>query len=162
MISLGAVQCAPWVLSFVCDKDRGNGVAHLVTVAPEEVLCPDVLVRVLWLLLLWRLVGLVLPVLVPEAVGVDTGNGEAGDDDAVRGQSVRCGFSEQDCVCLAECVSGVHDSVGPARCEVGGYWRCVLDGQFAPEICRQRLSADCSEGDIGTTGAYHWWQQRGP
>lgn len=55
----------------------------LVAVAPEEVLGADVLIGVLGLLLLGRLVGLVLPVLGPEAVGVYRGDGDGGDDDAV-------------------------------------------------------------------------------
>ena len=57
--------------------------AHLVTVTPEEVLGADVLVGELGLLLLRGLVGLVLPVLEPETVGVDTGDDDGGNDDAV-------------------------------------------------------------------------------
>ena len=55
--------------------------AYLVSVTPEEVLGPDVLVRVLRELFAWGLVGLVLPVLVPKAPGVDTGDAEGRDDD---------------------------------------------------------------------------------
>lgn len=50
-----------------------------VTVAPEEILDPDVLVRVLGAFLERRHVGPVLPVLVPEVIGVDTSNNQEGD-----------------------------------------------------------------------------------
>lgn len=59
------------------------GPAHLVTVTPEEVLGADVLVGVLGSLGLGRKVGLVLPVLNPQTVGVDTTEDDRGDDDAV-------------------------------------------------------------------------------
>lgn len=64
--------------------------AHLVTIAPEIVLCPDVLVRILWLLLLWWLVGLVLPVLVPETISVDAGDSEAWNNNTVQHESTTC------------------------------------------------------------------------
>jgi len=57
--------------------------AHLVTVTPEVVLGADVLVGVLGLLGLGGHVGLVLPVLEPQTVGVDTTEDDRGDDDAV-------------------------------------------------------------------------------
>jgi len=66
---------------------------HLVPIPPEEFLGPDVLVWVLDFLLERGLVRLVLPVLVPEAPGVDCGHAEAGDDDAEGGvlaMSVGC------------------------------------------------------------------------
>lgn len=53
---------------------------HLVTVAPLVVLGADVLVRVLGALLQRRHVVPVLPMLVPEPVGVGTGGDEAGGD----------------------------------------------------------------------------------
>lgn len=53
----------------------------LVTVTPEVVLGADVLVGVLGLLRLRGLVGLVLPVLEPQAVSVDTTEDDGGDDD---------------------------------------------------------------------------------
>ena len=62
-------------------SNSNHSMAYLVSVTPEEVLGPDVLVRVLRELFAWGLVGLVLPVLVPEAPGVDTGDAEGGDDD---------------------------------------------------------------------------------
>lgn len=57
---------------------------HLVTIAPEEVLGPDVHVWVLGPLLNRASVGKVLPMLVPEAVGVDAGQAEGWDDDAAK------------------------------------------------------------------------------
>lgn len=46
-------------------------ITHLVTITPEEVLGPDVLVRVLGLLLQTGAVREVLPMLIPQVVGVD-------------------------------------------------------------------------------------------
>jgi hypothetical protein len=63
----------------VCDAAS----AYLVTVTPEVVLGADVLEGVLGLLGLGGHVGLVLPVLEPQAVGVDTTEDDRGDDDAV-------------------------------------------------------------------------------
>lgn len=60
-----------------------NRKAYLVSVAKEEVLGTDVLVRVFGLLLPWGLVGFVLPVFGPETVCVYGGNDDAGDNDAV-------------------------------------------------------------------------------
>jgi hypothetical protein len=57
--------------------------AYLVTVSPGEVLRPDVLVGVLDALLEGREVLPVLPMLGPEVVGVDAGDQEGGDADAV-------------------------------------------------------------------------------
>lgn len=57
-------------------------IAHLVTVAPEVVLGPDVLEGVLDLLLKGGAVRDVLPVLGPEPVGVDAGEDDGGDHDA--------------------------------------------------------------------------------
>lgn len=59
-------------------------VAHLVTIAPLVVLGADVLVRVLGALLQRRHVAPVVPVLNPEVIGVGTGNGEGGDNTALR------------------------------------------------------------------------------
>jgi hypothetical protein len=64
----------------------GHGVPYLVTVSPEVVLGTDVLVRVLGPLragVLVLLVGYVLPVSVPPDLGVDTGNDDAGDGNAI-------------------------------------------------------------------------------
>jgi len=52
---------------------------NLITITPEEVLRPDILVRVLGLLLERRSVGHVLPVLDPQAVCVDGCNAQAGN-----------------------------------------------------------------------------------
>jgi hypothetical protein len=66
-----------------------RGITHLVTVSPEVVLGPDVLEGVLGLVLERGAVRDVLPVLGPEPVGVDTGEDDAGDHDAVGQVSVR-------------------------------------------------------------------------
>jgi hypothetical protein len=59
---------------------------YLVSVSPEEVLGADVHERVFGALLERGHVGDVLPVVVPQTPGVDAGNAEGGNDDAVRGQ----------------------------------------------------------------------------
>ena len=72
--------------------------AYLVTVSPEEVLGADVLVGVLRPLragVLVLLVGDVLPVGVPPHLGVDTGNDDAGDSDAVERVSNYCWGTKQ-------------------------------------------------------------------
>lgn len=69
--------------SLVSIRSGTGSKAYLVTVTPEVVLGTDVLVGVLGLLGLRGLVGLVLPVLEPQAVGVDTTEDDGGDDDAV-------------------------------------------------------------------------------
>ncbi len=56
----------------------------LVSVAPGEVLGADVLVRVLGALLKRGEMGPVLPMLVPEVIGVQAGDEKAGDDGAGR------------------------------------------------------------------------------
>jgi hypothetical protein len=61
---------------------------HLVTVSPEVVLGPDVLEGVLRLVLKSGAVSDVLPVLGPEPVGVDAGEDDGGDHDAVVDVSV--------------------------------------------------------------------------
>ena len=58
-------------------------VTNLVTVSPEVVLGPDVLEGVLGLVLKSGAVGDVLPVLSPEPVGVDTGEDDGGDHNAM-------------------------------------------------------------------------------
>jgi hypothetical protein len=58
-------------------------ITHLVTVSPEVVLGPDVLEGVLGLVLERGAVRDVLPVLGPEPVGVDAGEDDAGDHNAV-------------------------------------------------------------------------------
>jgi hypothetical protein len=64
-------------------------ITHLVTVSPEVVLGPDVLEGVLGLVLERGAVRDMLPVLGPEPVGVDAGEDDAGDHDAVQEVSVR-------------------------------------------------------------------------
>lgn len=73
--------------------------AHLVTVTPEEILGANVLVGVLGALRLGGKVGNVLPVLLPQAVGVDTTEDDRGDDDAVS-QDSRSEFLD----CFSFCV----------------------------------------------------------
>ena len=58
----------------------------LVSVSPEEVLGADILVWVLRAFLQWLSVSPVFPMLVPEVVGVDTGNDQAWDHSTVNGQ----------------------------------------------------------------------------
>jgi hypothetical protein len=60
------------------------GKSYLITVSPEVVLGPDVLERVLGLVLERGAVRDVLPVLGPEPVCVDTGEDDGGDHNAVR------------------------------------------------------------------------------
>lgn len=73
----------PWghARKFVVNSRR-RGI-YLVTVAPEEVLRPDVLICVLIALLNWRLVRLVLPVLDPETPCVDASDDDGRDHDTV-------------------------------------------------------------------------------
>lgn len=61
---------------------KSNGCTHLVTITPGEVLCPNVLVWVLGLLLKRWSMGNMLPMLGPEAVCIDAGDHEGGNDDA--------------------------------------------------------------------------------
>jgi hypothetical protein len=71
------------------------GGTYLVTVAPREVAGADVLEGVLDALLERGHVRPMLPMLVPEVVGVGAGEDEAGGDAAVRGcvvSSVRAGM----------------------------------------------------------------------
>lgn len=66
--------------------------SYLVAIAPEVVLGANVLVRVLGPLgagVLVLLMGNVLPVGVPPDLGVDTGNDDAGNRDAVESQLAR-------------------------------------------------------------------------
>ena len=58
-----------------------SAVTHLVSITPEEVLCPDIHVRVLCLLVERRLMRLVLPMLVPQAPCVDGGKDQCRDCD---------------------------------------------------------------------------------
>jgi hypothetical protein len=73
---------------------------HLVTVSPEVVLGPDVLEGVLGLVLKSGAVSDVLPVLSPEPVGVDTGEDDGGDHNAM---------------CLSVFVVRQHSTVGHTR-----------------------------------------------
>jgi hypothetical protein len=73
-------------LAFLIQGDKGVcGGTYLVTVAPREVAGADVLVGVLGALLERGHVRPMLPMLVPEIVGVGAGEDEAGGDAAVRG-----------------------------------------------------------------------------
>jgi len=60
-------------------------VTYLVSITPGEVLSPDVLVRVLDALLERGHVRPMLPMLVPEVVGVEAGEDDGGGDTAVFG-----------------------------------------------------------------------------
>ena len=108
--------------------------AYLVTVTPEVVLGADVLVGVFGLLGLRGHVGLVLPVLEPQAVGVDTTEDDRRDDDAV----LRNSWSELfDCFFVPWVVVegwGLYRSVG-GQWVIGVSESCILDGELAPEVC---------------------------
>jgi hypothetical protein len=84
-----------WWLACLIRGAKGLcGGTYLVTVAPREVAGADVLEGVLDALLEGGHVRPVLPMLVPEVVGVGAGEDEAGGDAAVRGcavSSVRAG-----------------------------------------------------------------------
>lgn len=94
--------------------------AHLVTIAPGEVLGADVLVGVLSALLERRHVVPVLPVLVPQVVGVKATTDQAGDDGTIRIfiSSVLCGSPHK-------------GSSPPFRRE-----KHIQDRQLAPQVCR--------------------------
>ncbi len=74
-------------VSFHCNAAGTQGVSqrktYLVTVAPREVAVADVLVGVLDALLEGGQVRPVLPMLVPEVVGVEAGEDKGGGDAAV-------------------------------------------------------------------------------
>lgn len=63
---------------------KGQEQTHLVSVAPEEVLGADVLVRILSSLLQRRQVRPVLPMLVPQDIGVQASNDQAREGHAVK------------------------------------------------------------------------------
>jgi hypothetical protein len=67
--------------------DCGAIETNLVTISPGEVLAADVLVGVLGTLLERGHVVPVLPVLVPQVVGVQATANQAGDDSAAKGTS---------------------------------------------------------------------------
>lgn len=88
---------------------------YLVSVSPKEVLGADVLEGVLDALLERGHVRDVLPVLGPQTPGVDAGDAEGGDHNAVRGQVVRM-------------------TLRYIRRE-----GVLLDGELAPGVCKNRL-----------------------
>lgn len=61
---------------------------HLVTITPGVVLGTDVLVGVLGALLKRRHVVPVLPVLIPQVVGIEAATNQAGNDSAASNSSV--------------------------------------------------------------------------
>ena len=75
-----------------------------------------------------------LPVLEPQAVGVDTTEDDGGDDDAVvRNTRSELCFAVSFCdrsgmVSLSQFVRRGHD-------RKRGFGRCILDGELAPEVC---------------------------
>ena len=89
----------------------------LVPVAPEEVLCPQVLVRVLNPLLQRWQVGPVLPMLLPKVPRVDATEDQAWDDDA------------------GSCQYLTSRACRGTRMEGNG-----LDGESSPQICRSWVS----------------------
>jgi hypothetical protein len=58
--------------------------AHLVTIAPPVVLAPDILIGILDALFQWGHVVPMLPMLIPQVVGVDCGESNARDHNAAR------------------------------------------------------------------------------
>ncbi len=76
-----------WLLAFNpmlrLRREVSSRKTYLVTVAPREVAVADVLVGILDTLLEGRHVRPVLPMLVPEVVGVEAGEEEGGGDAAV-------------------------------------------------------------------------------
>ena len=56
--------------------------AHLISISPEEVLCPKVLVWILDSLLQWRKMAPVLPMLIPQILCIDAPKDQAWYDDA--------------------------------------------------------------------------------
>lgn len=107
---------------------------YLVTIAPEVVLGPDVLVCVLGLLALRRLVRLVLPVLRPELVSVYARDAEGRDDDAapVSAPSLIAPANRR-CCCRDWCAGQLKPGTGRDE--------NILDGQFPPQICH--VSSSC-------------------
>ena len=55
----------------------------LVTISPAEVLATDVLIGIFWLLLNGNIVSDMLPMLIPEIIGIDGGDDQCRDGDAV-------------------------------------------------------------------------------
>lgn len=75
--------CGIWVSKLNSREWRKAGQAYLVTVSPGEVLGADVLVGVLGALLEWGHVAPVLPVLLPQVVGIETAGNHDGNDSAI-------------------------------------------------------------------------------
>lgn len=117
----------------------GNSQDGLVTIAKEVVLGANVLVSVLSALLKRSHVVPVLPVLVPEVVGIDRGD----DDDRGKGTGKQV------------------SSVGEIRVRVHVRGRAILEGQLAPELCRGCISGGTAGGNVPRAGAYRWTRRRG-
>lgn len=100
---------------------------HLITITPEVVLGSDVLVWVLRSLLQGRLMSPMLPMLIPQDIGIDGGNNQAGPSDATIGQHSSNNIPSHNC--------SVHVRYtmpfSPVFYSSKG---SLLDGELAPEI----------------------------
>jgi hypothetical protein len=110
---------------------------HLVTVTPEEVLGSEVLVWVLWALLKWGHVLPVRPMLVPESVGVGTGDQHARNNGAMPGQSRSSSCSTTYIVASIQLTIAFHLHAINTSYDSGS----LLDGELAPEVCFKARSA---------------------
>lgn len=78
--------------------------------------------------------GLVLPVLEPQAVGVDTTEDDRRDDDAVLRDSWSELFESSFVFSVVVEGRGLYRSAG-GQWVIGVSKGCILDGELAPEIC---------------------------
>jgi hypothetical protein len=112
---------------------------RLIPITPEEVLGPNILIRVLDSLLQRRQMLPMLPMLVPEVLGVDGAEDQAGDDDA------------------GGMVSGCSHTAGRRLRERVGAG--ILDRQLPPQPgCSSGMSFDSSsfavEGVVGRASEF--------
>ena len=102
------------------DVSPKNLQESLVSITPWVVLHADVLEWVLGTLLNWGQMLLMLPMLVPEVVGVETSESDTWDDEATKSFEISELSKEPavDCSLLAR--EGCGDN--------------ILDGEFSPEL----------------------------
>lgn len=111
---------------------RVSSNAYLVTVSPEEVLGPDVLVRIFHALLQGREVFPVFPMLIPQVPGVDASEDEAGCDDTVT---------------LLDWIPTVSKTVLEDRT------RLTVVARDLPKVSFHRLP-------LSSSTTHHWWRPR--